>query len=211
MKTTATIVGGFPGEDGGRRAIAEEAERDQDTGVVIDVKGGGGNLHGDDGNGVGRVRGEVSVRGAEGGDGRAAAEADEIAEVGVGAKAEAFRDVARGAGAEVAGAGAEEKGIEMRGGEAGFIQGFGEGFGGEGGGVRLEGAVQRLRVLPKYGGEIGSGELAVADAGAAVCEDFFQQGNGAGLERAEVRVGLESQPGFRLGEAVRRVGGGEGM
>ena len=53
------------------------------------------------------------------------AEADEIAEVGVGAQAEGFRDVAGRAGAEVAGAGAEEKGVEFVGGKAGFLQGLG--------------------------------------------------------------------------------------
>jgi hypothetical protein len=85
METTATLVGGFAVKDGGGGAIAEEAEGNEHAGVVIDVKGGGGDLHGDYGDGMGWVRGEVAVGGAEGGDGRTATEPDEIAEVRVGA------------------------------------------------------------------------------------------------------------------------------
>ena len=200
--------GGLAGEEEGGGAITEEAEGDEDAGVVIDVEGGGGGLDGDDCDVMVGVRGEVSVGGAESGDGGAATEAYEIAQVGIGAEAEAFGNVAGGAGAEVAGAGAEEEGIDFLRCEAGFSQGFGECFGGECGGVDFEGAVQRLCVLPEDGGEIGGGELAVADAGVAVGKDFFQQRNGAGFEAGKGGVGLECQPCFRLGEGVGRVGGG---
>ena len=70
--------------------------------------------------------------GTEGGDGGAAAEADEIAEVGVGAQAEGFRDVAGRAGAEVAGAGANKESVDFFRVQIGLGKGLGEGLSGKG-------------------------------------------------------------------------------
>ena len=102
--------------------------------------------------------------GAEGGDGGAAAEADEIAEVGVGPHAEGFRDVAGRAGAEIAGASANKQGVDFFRMKLGFCKGLGEGFGGKSGRVGFEGSVEVLRALIKHGTKIGGGELAGGDA-----------------------------------------------
>ena len=52
METTAIIVVGISGEDRGCGAIAEEAERNEHAGFVVDVKSGGGDFHCDDCDGV---------------------------------------------------------------------------------------------------------------------------------------------------------------
>ncbi len=52
METTAIIVVGIAGENGSCGTIAEEAERNEHAGFVVDVKGGGGDFHGDDCDGV---------------------------------------------------------------------------------------------------------------------------------------------------------------
>ncbi len=102
--------------------------------------------------------------GAEGGYGGAAAEADEIAEVGVGAHAEGFRDVTGRAGTEIAGAGANKQGIDFFRMKLGLCKGLGEGFGSKAGRVGFEGSVEFLRVLIKHGTKIGGGELAGGNA-----------------------------------------------
>ena len=102
--------------------------------------------------------------GAQSRDGGAAAETDEIAEVGVGAQTEGFRDVAGRAGAEVAGAGANKEGVDFFRVKVGLGNGLGEGLGGKGRRVGFEGSVEFLRTLVKHGAEIGGGELAGGDA-----------------------------------------------
>ena len=102
--------------------------------------------------------------GAQSRDGGATAEADEVAEVGVGAQAEGLRDVARRAGAQVAGAGANKERVDFFRMQFGLGEGFGERRGGEGGSVGFEGSVEILRALAKDGAEIGGGELAGGDA-----------------------------------------------
>ncbi len=102
--------------------------------------------------------------GTESGDGGAAAETDEIAEIGVGAQSEGFRDVAGRAGAEIASAGANKEGVDFFRVKVGLGKGLGEGLSGEGGRVGFEGSVEILRALAKNGAEISSGELAGGDA-----------------------------------------------
>ena len=101
---------------------------------------------------------------AESGDGGTAAEADEIAEVGVGPHAEGFRDVAGRAGAEIAGAGANKEGVDFFRLQVGLGKGLGEGLGRKNGSVGFEGSVEVLRALVKHGAEIGGGELAGGNA-----------------------------------------------
>ncbi len=102
--------------------------------------------------------------GAKGGDGGTAAEADEIAEIGVGAQAEEFRDVAGRAGAEIASAGTNKEGVDFFRVKVGLGKGLGESLGGKGRRVGFEGSVELLRALVKHGAEIGGGELAGGDA-----------------------------------------------
>ncbi len=106
------VAGGFLPPECGCCPISEEAEADKNTGVVIQIKRGGGNLDSDCGNSGGGVCGEDSACGFEEGEGGTAAEAEEVLQEGVGPEAKAFGNVAAQARAEVSGAGADEESID---------------------------------------------------------------------------------------------------
>lgn len=157
------------GPDRGRCAIAENAEADEDTGIVIDVKRGGANFHGDDGDGGVWIRREKSLRGAQRGNGGTATEADEIDEISIGAKADFFRDMAGDARAEVAGAGAEEQRVERGNVEVGGDEGFFEGGDGEFRRFAFVIFVELLRVAGEERFDGIDGEVAFRNAGEAAC------------------------------------------
>ena len=109
------------------------------------------------------------------GNGRATAEADKIAEVSIGAKAEFFREMAGRAWAEIAGAGAEKKCVDFCGVETCFADGFFQSDGGEIRCLALEGMVELLCIHFENRQQIWGGELTLGDAGAVVVQDFFKQ------------------------------------
>ncbi len=124
--------------DGRRRAIAEEARADDHAGIVVEVEDGGADFDGDASDGGARVGREDVAGGAERRNRGAAAETDEVLEKRVGAQAELLGDVAGEAGAEIAGAGADEEGVELIRAEIGLGEGGGERAGGEGGAFGAE-------------------------------------------------------------------------
>src|SRR5690606_9106088 len=109
------LAGSVPrGPNGGGGTVTEEAEADENAGIVVGEEGGGANFDSDGGDGGVRVGRQKTVGGAQGGDGGAAAEPDEIGETGIRPQAELFGDMAGDSGAEVAGAGAEKEGVDGR-------------------------------------------------------------------------------------------------
>ena len=191
-------------------SVTEEAGADEHAGIVIEEEGGGADFDGDAGdNGVG-LRGEHGLGGAQGGDGGAAAEADDVLEKGVGAETKIFRDVAGHAGAEVAGAGADEQGVELVGAQSGAGERGGEGAGGEFGRGESEGGVELVGRVVENVFDVGHGEVALRDATVAF-EDGFEEEERTFRETL-LRVGTgEDFQALRLGESGGGNGGGEGL
>ncbi len=193
-----------------RRAVAEEAGADEHAGVVVEVEGGGADLDRDaGGDGVG-VRGEHALGGAERRDGGAAAEADEVLEVGVGAQAELLGDIAGDARAEVAGAGADEQRVELVGAQAGLGEGAGEGAAGEERGLAAEGLVELVggggeHLVDGRVGEVARGHAAVA------AQDGLEHETGAARQAFAGLGGGDDVPALALGVAGFGNGGGEGV
>jgi len=75
-----------------------------------------------------------------------ASESGEVLEIGIASHAGFFGDVTGETGAEIAGAGGDENGIEIRRASFGLVQGGGEGLGGNRRGVLLECLVERTGV-----------------------------------------------------------------
>lgn len=198
-------------ENGSGGAVSEKAEGDQDTWIVIDVKSGGGDFHRDHGDAMGRICSEVAVCAAEGRDGGTAAEADEIAEVGIRSKAKFFRDVTGRSGAEVAGAGAEKKCVNVFSDEPGLYDGFFQSIRREIWSVVLEGMVELLSIHFKNRLEIRSSELPGLDTRAVVSENFLQKAPSARFYRSNLWMRLECPPGVGLGEGMAGVGGGDAV
>lgn len=109
----------------------------------------------------------------EGGDGCSTAETDEVTEIGVRAEAGFFSYVAGGSRAQVAGAGAEEEGIDFPGADCGFFDCFLESLVGKGRVCRFEGVVELLSVLLEGILEVCLTELTLLDAGIPAEQDFF--------------------------------------
>ena len=198
----------FPDRRGG--AVAEEAGADEDAGIIVEVEGGGADFQGDAGDGGGGLGGEDGGGGAERGDGGAAAEADEVLEEGVGAEVERFRDVAGEAGAEVAGAGADEERVELIGAEAGLGEGGGERAGGEGGAGGAEEGVEFVGGAVEDFLDFRSGEVAGGDAVVAA-KNVVKNEMGAAGEAAAHAGFLNDLPALGLGVGGGRDGGGEGV
>ena len=196
--------------DGGGRAVTEKAGTDEDAGIIIEVERGGADFHGDarDG-GVGIGRKHMAGR-AQGGNGRAAAETDEILEKGIGAQPEFFGDVTRDAGAEIAGAGADQERVEVGGAKTNRGQRSRECARRQGGclgakdGVELVGGAFE-NVINLWRGEVSGRDAMIA------AQDAVQDETGALVQPGPDGGFFHDVPTLALGEGGGWHRGGEGV
>ena len=190
------------------RAIGEQARADEHARIVIHVKGRAANFDADGENFSGASAGEDGFAGAEVRHRRAAALTDEVEREDVFPQAELFADVAREAGAKIAGAGADEHGVHLGRRAAGILQRAAGGGRGERG--RVLGEV-RLQVVGRGVENFRKGiQREVAGVNAVVAaQDFFEDGFGARLELGELGPLLHRVPARALGMALRGNSGAE--
>ena len=129
---------------------------------------------------------------------------------GIGAEPEPFGNVATQSRTKIAGAGADEQGVDAGGFHRSEIAGFEKGLGGEPRCVIFKMLVQGTGVIAKGLLQIGIAKPTGFDAGIAG-ENFLQE-----IPRtppqALHRPGLaQNFKALALGEGVRRKGGGEGL
>ena len=148
--------------------------------------------------------------GAERGNRRTAAEADEVLQEGVGLQAELLGDVAGHTGAEIPAAGADEQRIEFGGFEAGLSERGGEGASGEFRGFGAEDGVELVGGQVEDVLDVGCGKVPVGDAVFAA-QDGLQDEHRALLEARPDVGALREFPALGLGEGRGRNGGGEGV
>lgn len=161
------VVAGGRSPDGGAGAITKQTEADEHAGIVIHVKRGGANLHGDDRDSRFRIGTEISLSAAKRRDGGTAAKAYEVLKIDVVSHAELFRQMAGDAGANVTGASANKEGVDLGGWEVGLFERFFERVAGNHRGKLLEFLVQLTGVLEKDFLRLFEAKVTLIDPGIA--------------------------------------------
>jgi hypothetical protein len=190
--------------------IAKEAGADENAGVVIEITGGGTDFHADHEDPAGASCLELCSGLVQGREGSPAALTHEIEQRGLTRKPEGFGDVAREAGAEVAGAGGNEKSIDLIGRKLGIFQSLLGGLGGEIGGVFPEAGHHGVRTKIEGFPHLVQGEVATLNAVFAG-EDLAEQVAGFLRQGGEGGIHLEGLEHLGLGEGSSRNGEAEGV
>ncbi len=153
--------------ESGGRTVSEKTKTHQDSGIVIEVERGGAHFDGDRRDQGAGIGGKVAACRLQEGKGGSASEAQEILEKDVLTHPEEFRHMAGWAGAEVAGAAADQKGIDVAGIHPGFFAGFLERCGRESRGVPFIQGMEAAGVELENRWEVGFTETPGFDAGVA--------------------------------------------
>jgi hypothetical protein len=174
-------------EDHGGGPIAKEAGANENAGVVIEITGGGTDFHADHEDPAGASCLELCGGLIQGREGSPAALTHEIEQRGRTRKPEGFGDIAREAGAEIAGAGGNEKSIDLVGRKLGLFQGLLGGLGSEIGSVFPEAGHHGVRMKIEGFPHLVQGEVATFNAvfsGEDLAEQvagFLRQGGEGGI------------------------------
>jgi hypothetical protein len=112
----------FPGKDGGCGTITKQAGADQDTGVIIEEKGGRANLDGKNRYFHGWIRMQAMVRCAYSRNRGPAAHSYKVREFTIFPQSQFFSNKATQARAQVARTGTNNEGIQIQRAQAGLIQ-----------------------------------------------------------------------------------------
>ena len=163
------------GQHGRARAVAEQAGADQNSGVVIHEESRAANFDADGEHSFCAASGENRLARAQVRQGRAAALAHQVEGKYILAQAELFADVAGEAGAQIAGAGADQHGINCFRRTVRIFQGSTRGFGGERRRVRGEAGLQSVGRPVKNFGERFQGKVSRIYA-VVPAQDFFEDG-----------------------------------
>jgi hypothetical protein len=199
---------GRRGNHGRTRAVAEQAGADQHAGIVVEIERGRADLDADRQRVPCLARRQNRFRRAQVGDGRAAALADQVERKRVRPETEAFDHVTGEAGAKIAGAGADDDGVDGVLVEAGLLQRALRRLCGQRRGVLGETVVQRVGNEFEGEAEVGQREIARADAVRAL-QDAGDELARHRLEFAVLAAALERVQAIDLRVAIRRVGGAQ--
>ena len=113
----------FPRQNRRARAVAKQTGADEHAGIVVEIKCRAANLDADGQDFLGAFGGQQGLGGAQIGQRRAAALADQIQREDIRAQTEPFTHVTGKARTQIAGAGADEHGVNFRGRATGVLQG----------------------------------------------------------------------------------------
>jgi len=190
------------------RAVAKEARADEHAGIVIKIKRRAANFDADGQDFSRAAGGKQSFRRAQIGQGRAAALADEIECEHIRTQTEPFADIAGETGTQIAGASADEHGVNFIGFAVRVLQRVLRGLGGQCGRVLGETGVERVgRQIENFGNrfqrQVTGGDAVVA------AEHFLENGARPRREPGEWRGFLHRVPAFALGVALGRGGNSE--
>ena len=196
------------GQNRRARAIGKQARADQNAGIVVEKKGRTANFDADGQNFFGAPGGNDGFGRAQIWQCRAAALPDQIERENIFAQAKLFADVTGEAGTKIAGAGADEHGVNFFRGAIRIFQRALCGLDCQRGRVFGEAGLQRVgRLVENFRNWI---EREMARVNAVVtAEDFFEDGARTGFELRKLRPVLQRVPAFSLGVAVWRNGGAE--